>query len=315
MGYARKIQTLEATPVFAPVQTVAKAYNGAGQGYAAYADGDPRQLFKFSGLHAFADHEVWNRLDAELLRLKESGATSLSLLDAGCGPGTWLRRIVIRARELGFGSITARGFDIAQVQIQTARRNAQDLAHLPGVKLRFDCSDLLSPLAEATGSADITICLYSVLSHVAVRDLPKVLAELARVTWGTFFATVRAVGSEPTVFIDSIDKARDFHFDHEHNRCTVEFRNGSHIEFPARLFGGEELRKLMAEHFIVDELCGLDIFHSRFAPVHRWNPDSLMPGEHLAECLSALEAVHAHDPEFIDRANHLLLVGRPRRPE
>lgn len=315
MSHAAKIRTFEPTPIFAPVQNVAKAYNGAGQGYAVYADGDLKHLFNFSGLHSFADHEVWNRLDAELLRLKACGATSISLLDAGCGPGTWLRRMVARARELGFTAITARGFDIAQVQIQAAKRNAEDLAHLQGLSLKFDCSDLLSPLPEATGSVDITICLYSVLSHVAVRDLHKVLAELARVTRGRFIATVRAVGSEPTVFVDSIDKARDFHFDHNRNRCKVRFRNGSDIEFPAHLFACEELRKLVTEHFTPEELCGLDIFHSRFTPDPRWNPDCLVPEEQLTDRLSALEAKHAHDPAFVDLANHLLFIGYPKRAQ
>lgn len=312
MQHARNIHTLEARPVFAPVQKVARAYNGAGRNYGAYADGDLAHLFEFSGLHSFADKQLWELLEGELVRLRESGTTVVRILDAGCGPGTWLRRMVIRARALGFKEIHARGFDIAEVQIHEARHLARDLANVPGISLRFDCGDLLSAIPEATASVDITICLYSVLSHIAVSNLPHVLAELSRVTKGKFITTVRAIGSEPTIFVDSLDKARDFRLDHERDRCKVEFRNGSGIEVPFHLFSSGELRSRMARHFETEDLCGLDIFHSRFAPDRRWNPGTLVSGEHMMDCLSILEAMHARDPELMDRANHLLFVGRPK---
>ena len=76
---------------------VAAAYNQAGGDYVAYADGDPTQLFAFNGLHAYADRRVWALLEAKLTDLHATGATSISILDAGCGPGTWLRRLVTRA--------------------------------------------------------------------------------------------------------------------------------------------------------------------------------------------------------------------------
>src|SRR6201985_250105 len=100
---------------------VADIYNRAGDHYAAYADGDPTQPFAFDGMHAYADRCVWALLDLKLAELRASGAIAVSFLDAGCGPGTWLRRLVIRARALGFTSITARGFDIAEAQIRRAR--------------------------------------------------------------------------------------------------------------------------------------------------------------------------------------------------
>src|SRR5262245_49985905 len=89
---------------------VAEIYNQAGSAYVTYADGEPSQLFAFDGIHAYADRCVWGVLEAKLIELRASGASSISLLDAGCGPGTWLRRLVIRARALGFTNITARGF-------------------------------------------------------------------------------------------------------------------------------------------------------------------------------------------------------------
>src|ERR1700692_693868 len=74
---------------------------------------DPERLFCFEGLHAYADQYVWSVIEAKLMDLRTKGALSVSILDIGCGPGTWLRRLVTRAKTLGFTSIAARGFDVA----------------------------------------------------------------------------------------------------------------------------------------------------------------------------------------------------------
>src|SRR5580693_4827324 len=127
---------------------VAEIYNQAGDDYVSYADGDPSQPFAFDGMHAYADRCVWAVLEKKLTDLRASGASSVRFLDAGCGPGTWLRRLVIRAHALGFSGITARGFDIAQAQIQRARLAARNLSSLPGVNLTFDVADLADRLPE-----------------------------------------------------------------------------------------------------------------------------------------------------------------------
>jgi SAM-dependent methyltransferase len=159
---------------------VAAAYNQAGGDYVAYADGDPTHLFAFDGLHAYADRRVWTLLEAKLTDLHATGASSISILDAGCGPGTWLRRLVTRAHVLGFTTITARGLDVARVQIQRARLLASDLSGISGVNLTFDVADLTGELPEADASVDLTLCLYSVLSHLPVASLPKIRGSRAR---------------------------------------------------------------------------------------------------------------------------------------
>ena len=172
---------------------------------------------------ARAKRRAWrDAAKAKLTDLRAAGATSISILDAGCGPGTWLRRMVTRAHVLGFTTITARGFDVARVQVQRARLLARDLCGISGVNLTFDVTDLTGELPEVDASADLTLCLYSVLSHLAVASLPKISAEVARVTSGHFITTVRSVGSTPTIFVDSIEKARHFKHDISRDHCEIE---------------------------------------------------------------------------------------------
>jgi len=289
---------------------VAAAYNQAGGDYVAYADGDPTHLFAFNGLHAYADRRIWTVLEAKLTDLRATGASAISILDAGCGPGTWLRRLVTRAHVLGFTTITARGFDVARAQVQRARLLARDLCELSGVNLTFDVADLTGQLPEADASVDLTLCLYSVLSHLPVASLPKISAEVARVTSGHFITTVRSVGSPPTIFVDSIEKARHFKHDNSRDRCEIELCDGRHIELSFHLFTALELRNCFADHFDVEDLRGLDLFHNRFAPDPRWNPVSLVVDNQFSDELERLEETYATSSGFVERATHLLLVAR-----
>jgi SAM-dependent methyltransferase len=303
---------LPTAPLPRTAGAVAAAYNAAGNDYVAYADGDAKRLFAFEGVHAYADRRLWSALAAKLRLLRAAGRDSITMLDAGCGPGTWLRRLIVHARELGFTTITARGFDIAGSQVDTARRMARDLAALPGVSLTLDVGDLTQPLPEDDASVDLTICLYSVLNHLPGDALPKVVAEFSRVTRCFFVTTVRSIGSLPTIFVDSIDEARSVKLDWSSDRCDIELRNGRRLSLHAHLFGQNEMRSLFARHFAVEDLCGLDIFHSRFAAVSGWNPQSISFEPSIARELGQLEEAYARDGSFIERATHLMLVARAR---
>src|SRR5450631_2648461 len=292
---------------------VADIYNQAGDAYVSYADGDPSRPFAFDGVHAYADRCVWGVLEKKLADLRASGASSVRFLNAGCGPGTWLRRLVVRAHALGFSSISARGFDIAEVQIQRARLAARNLSNLPGVNLTFDVADLVDRLPEPDASVDLTLCLYSALSHLPVARLPDISKELARVTSGYFITTVRPIGSTPTAFIDSIDNVRRLKQDHVRDRCEIDLSNGRHIAFSFHQFTAVELRNYFASGFDIEDLRGLDLFHSRFMPDPRWNPICRPSDRQVADELARLEKAYAASPGFMDRATHLLLVARGRR--
>ena len=84
------------------------------------------------------------------------------------------------------------------------------------------------------------------------------------------------------------------------------------MAFGFHLFTAAELRDHFASCFDIEDLRGLDLFHSRFMPDPRWNPLSPPSDNHLAE-LERLEKRYATSKEFMDRAAHLLLVARSRR--
>jgi SAM-dependent methyltransferase len=287
-------------------------YDQAGDAYIQYADGDPTQLFAFEGLHAYADRYVWSVLSDTLLQRRASGATSLRLLDAGCGPGTWLRRVITLASALGFTSISARGFDVSSAQIRRARALARGLSALPGVCLVFETADLCDPLPEPDASIDLTLCLYSVLSHLPAPSHAGVARELSRITAGRLVATVRPVGSTPTIFIDSLQKARQFQRDDREDRCEIELHDGRRIAAPFHLFDVAELRRQFGAHLDIEVIRGLDLFHGRFMPDPRWNPASMLEDLSLKDDLVYLEEAYATNPAFMERADHLLLVAHGR---
>jgi SAM-dependent methyltransferase len=313
MHQQRRQRRFDPTAHRAPIHDIATVYDQAGEDYIAYADGDPERLFCFDGLHAYADRRLWSRLETMLNDRRRAGATSISILDAGCGPGTWLRRLVTHARQLGFANITARGFDVAQSQIEVAQRMAHELAGCPGVNLRFEVADLTGRLREADASVDMVLCLYSVLSHLSVASLPEVAGEIARVARQHFITTVRAIGSTPTIFVGSIDRACHFSLDHSADRCEVELRSGQRIAVPFHLFSAHELGNCFSRYFDIEDLCGLDIFHNRFIPDRRWNPPSLQVDQQISGHLGQLEETYARNPCFMERATHLLLVGSRRQ--
>jgi hypothetical protein len=198
------------------------------------------------------------------------------------------------------------------VQIQRARLLSQPLSALPGINLTFDVADLTARLPEADASVDMTLCLYSVLSHLPVAALANIAAEFARVTAGHFITTVRPVGSPPTAFVDSLEKVRRLKQDHIRNQCEIELIDGRQISFGFHLFTALELRGYFSPHFDIEDLSGLDLFHTRFMPDPRWNLPFPEDNRHLSDELARLETAHAASPAFMDSAAHLLLVGRRR---
>jgi SAM-dependent methyltransferase len=288
-------------------------YDRAGERYRAYADGDVDKLYEFGGQYAYGDQEIWRIVGNTVNKLRARGRRELSVLDLGCGPGTWLRRIVDWAGRMGFTRITACGVDLAEAQVRRARFLSQNLARHPGVSVRFEVGDIREWMGEADRSVDICLCLYGVLNHLPAKDLPAVFGKVARFTKGEFIATVRAIGSTPTIYVDTVRAARAYHQDNLHGRLEVEFQSGIQTSFPSHLFSAAEIRNLAEPALEIEELSGLDLFHGRFATDPDWNPSEAAPDADFIHALRGLENRFRRNPAFIDRATHLLLIARPKR--
>ena len=296
----------------------ASAYDLAGPRYLVYADGTcadaaasdggaPPPL-EFTSRYSHADRQIWGRIDAVLADLAASGCGTLRILDAGCGPGTWLLRVVRRAADLGFAQIEAIGFDISGEMIALARQAAAGLQR-PGLVLAFSQADVTRRLDCGDGAFDLCLCLYGVLNHIPRGTVQAVAAELARVTSGTLFVTVRTVGSLPTIYIDEVEQAAAWHQDNSLDRLEIAMRDGTRVSFVSHLFSARELEALFADRLRAMEVAGLDLFHSRFAPHPHWNPAIGDEGE-FEHDLDELERRYARSRHFLDRASHILLTGR-----
>jgi SAM-dependent methyltransferase len=301
---------LHTPPQQTPISSeAARAYDAVGADYRTYADGANAGPFDFSGAYSYADREIWTRLEAELVRLRTAGRQAIRILDAGCGPGTWLFRLAIRARDLGFTAIDGRGFDISREMIALAEETKPSLDG-PHIGLLFDVADIGNALDdEDDGSYDLVLCLYGVLNHLTPEAQAAAAAALTRVAEGDIFVSVRTVGSTPSIFVSALDQAAAFHQDNERDRLEIDLADGRHIGFNSHLFTARELQGLFAERLETSEIVGLDLFHGRFALDPRWNPQGLRQ-DAIEERLVGLEHLCAHDPVFLDRAAHILLHAR-----
>lgn len=290
-------------------RAVGAAYDQAGERYRAYADGDLINLYDFSGQYGFGDHETWGVILQTLHDLRSKGVRHLSVIDLGCGPGTWLRRIIDRARMMGFTSIRARGVDLAEAQVRRARMLARNHSSQSDVHLRFEVGDIRANMPEANDSVDLCLCLYGVLNHLPAEDVPALFREVSRVTSGNFIATMRAIGSVPTIYVESTRSAKTYSQDNARGQLDVEFHDGTRTSFPSHLFSAAEIRAMATQFLHIDDLRGLDLFHGRFAKDPHWNPAEASLDASLLQALRNLERRFDHDPLFIDHATHLLMVS------
>lgn len=283
----------------------ALAYDAVGEDYFTYADGSGKALFDFTSRYSYADRQIWQQIENALLDLKAQGKRNIRILDAGCGPGTWLQRTVRRANTLGLHVMSARGFDISPEMVRLARDNTAFQSDY-----HFEVGDLQAPIPESDMSVDLTLCLYGVLNHLPRAAHADVAQELTRITSGHLFTTVRTVGSLPTIYVDAVEKAQSFSQDHAQDRFDVDMKDGRHISFTSHLFCAAEFRALFDGLAASINLIGLDVFHSRFSANPSWNPVNLPYADLFEQELCNLEERCCVDPAFMDRAAHILLHAR-----
>lgn len=253
---------------------IADAYDHVGDAYPHYADGEaPDDPATAAVRSVHADTIVWQTICRTIGELRQDGVSNLRILDAGCGPGTWLRRIATHAHQQGLG-VEAVGFDISTGQLDIARKRAESLltgiADMRKPKLEVLEHNLIDPLPWSNGQFHIVLCNFAVLNHLPRTALPNAIAELCRVASHRVLATLRALASPPTACIVGIEQVRELHEDCGRGQLALVLKDGTRHVLTFNLYGADTLRALFTPHATVADLRAIDLFLSRFAPDANW---------------------------------------------
>jgi SAM-dependent methyltransferase len=266
-----------------------------------------------------ADTIVWQTICTTIDELRNAGISCLRVLDAGCGPGTWLRRIAARAHRQGLG-VEAVGFDISTGQLDIARKRAESLSTgLAGAntpKIEFLQHSLANSLPWQTRHFHIVLCNFAVLNHLPRTALPGAIAELCRVGRHRLIATLRALASPPTACIVGTDQVRELQEDCGRGQLTLVLEDGTRHVLTFNLYSAETLAALFAPHAAIVDLRAIDLFVSRFAPRPNWTEilvNRLASRQQVIERLKELEEPLCRLPGWVDHGTHVLLVARPLR--
>lgn len=298
---------------------IADAYDHVGDAYGRYADGEEADdLTESTARSAHADHVVWAEICKLIEQLKASGTSTLRLLDAGCGPGTWIRRIAAHAAVQGL-RVEATGFDISSGQLAIARQHAKRLtASLPAERrptIEFIEHNLANPLPWADGAFHIVLCNYVVLNHLPRAALSSAVAELCRVSSYRVVTTVRALASPPTACIAGLEQALDVHQDLAAGELAIALRDGTWHRFTFNIYSADQMKTIFSPFAEVADVRAVDLFVNRFNVDSNWTADevSTLPGrgDVLAK-LRELEEVLCRSPGWIDHGTHVLIVAAPR---
>jgi SAM-dependent methyltransferase len=298
------------------VRRTANAYDHVGDSYSRYADGEAIDDPSESGNRfAHADTIVWQTLRQSFEELRRAGVTSLRVLDAGCGPGIWTKRIAEYAHRTGL-SVSIVGFDISKTQLEKARHQAACIAtrRENGASIEFREQDLSQPLPWSDGHFHVVLCNYAVLNHLSKHALPLAIAELCRVATHRVIATVRAIGSPASACIVGIEQVQDYRHDTERGELALVLKDGSEHRLSFNVYPAAALAAMFAEHAEMIECRALDLFLSRFAPDEKWTATvvgNLPERQKVLLELKMLEDVLCRSPGWIDHGTHVLLVAEP----
>jgi SAM-dependent methyltransferase len=304
---------------FGTSDTIARAYDHVGDAYVSYADGQ-RADDPASGVHrsAHADSIVWQAICKSIDEVQAQGASSLRVLDAGCGPGTWLNRVVAQAHRQGL-AVEAVGFDISAGQLDIARKRMAGLlspcSDIGRPNIEFLQHSLLDPLPWPEGRFDIVLCNFAVLNHLPRTALATAISELCRVARHRVIATMRALASPPTACIVGTDQVRELHEDCGRGELAVVLKDGTRHLLTFNLYSADTLKALFVSSAAVLDLRAIDLFLSRFAPDANWTEILVnrLPGRReVMKRLKELEEPLCRLPGWVDHGTHVLIVAQPR---
>jgi SAM-dependent methyltransferase len=298
---------------------IARAYDHVGDAYGCYADGeaadDPEIATSRS---AYADSIVWQAICKSIGEVRGQGASRLRILDAGCGPGTWLNRVVARAHRQQL-DVEAVGFDISSGQLGIARKRTDGLLlryrAVGRPKVEFVQHSLADPLPWPKGHFHIALCNFAVLNHLPRLALAPAIAELCRVSSHRVIATLRALASPPTACIIGTEQVRELREDCARGQLAVVLRDGSKHVLTFNLYGADTLKALFASEAKVLDVRAIDLFLSRFGPNADWTEILVnrLPGRRqVIGRLKELEDSLCRLPGWIDHGTHVLIVAEPR---
>jgi SAM-dependent methyltransferase len=290
---------------------VANAYDHVGYEYRCYADGEGLEDPSVgTARFAHADAIVWETIRDTLHQLRAAGVRTLRVLDAGCGPGTWIRRIADYAQRLGLG-IDATGFDISKGQLEIARKQIEKLKERdPGKhkKIRFLVHNLADPLPWAVGHFHIVLCNYVVLNHLPKAAIPGVVEELCRVAGYRVIATVRALASPATGCIIGTEQVREYRQDCGRGELRLVLKDGTEHRLTFNLYSAELLGAMFAAHATIVDLRAVDLFLSRFAADANWTANLVgnLPGRtDVIRKLKEIEEPLCRLPGWVDHGTHV----------
>jgi SAM-dependent methyltransferase len=296
------------------VSATARAYDQVGEAYGAYADGREADEGCSANRFAHADNIVWAAIRKTIDELREAGITTLRILDAGCGPGTWIGRVAAYARRVHL-DIDAVGFDIAEGQLAIARRRMAGAAGAAAnTRVRFLIHNLADPLPWSDGAFHVVLCNYIVLNHLDRSALPGAIGELCRVANHRVIATLRAVASPVSACIIGTEHVSQYHHDRHRGELRLVLKDGSEHVVTLNLYSAERLKALFGTQATIVDLRAVDLFLSRFALDENWTAHLVrtLPGrEQVLRSLQDAEEQLCREPAWLDHGTHVLLVAKP----
>jgi ubiquinone/menaquinone biosynthesis C-methylase UbiE len=302
-----------------PHRRIALAYDHVGHAYGEYADGDaPDDLSSGGNQFAHADAIVWKAISKAMEELRSSGRARIRVLDAGCGPGTWIRRMATHAHRLKM-DFEAVGFDISAGQLEIARKTTESFGMLRASgarRIEFFEHDLAEALPWPDHHFDIVVCNYVVLNHLKKSALPRAIEELCRVANYRVIATVRALGSPPTGCIIGTEQVHDYRQDCSRGELKLALKDGTEHVLTFNMYSAQVLKALFAPHASLVDVRAVDLFISRFASNPKWtgNLVSALPGRpSVVRKLKEEEERLCRRDGWVDHGTHVLLIARPKR--
>jgi SAM-dependent methyltransferase len=298
--------------------TVAHAYDHVGDAYTRYADGEGADDPASAAVRSVhADTIVWQTLRTAIGELREQGVSRLRVLDAGCGPGTWLTRIAADAHRQGL-DVDGVGFDISAGQLAIARERASSmLARSTGPgrpRLEFLEYSLTERLPWPDDHFHMVLCNFAVLNHLPRASLPGAIGELCRVASDRVVATLRALASPPTACIVGPEQVYDLQEDCARGELAVTLKDGTRHVLTFNLYSADTLRALFASEATILDLRAVDLFVSRFSPDASWTEvlvNRLVGRPEVVQRLKELEEPLCRLPGWIDHGTHVLIAARP----